>query len=44
MVEDTGEFPFPEIDKFEWVKYEEAMKMIHYTQQELLKKLEDRLV
>lgn len=36
--------PFPELDDFKWVKYDEAMKKLHYTQQELLKKLEGRLV
>ncbi len=36
--------PFPELDDFKWVKYDEAMKLLHYTQQELLKTLEGRLV
>lgn len=36
--------PFPEFDDFKWVKYDEAMKKLHYTQQELLKILEGRLM
>lgn len=29
---------FPEVDKYQWVSFQKAFELIHYTQQELLEK------
>ena len=35
---------FPEMDDFKWVSYKEAMKKLHYTQTELLKKIKEKFL
>lgn len=36
MVTSHGEEPFPEIDHFKWVSFDEALEKIHYTQKLVL--------
>jgi len=43
MVEIDGIKPFPEIDEFKWVSIDEALPLIHVTQQKTLLKIKENL-